>query len=712
MTKITKSTTRLGIIWLTCFVLFNPQPGWASEGNIDISNKYAWSENAGWLNFRPTDAGVTAHGTYLSGYAWAENIGWVKLGSGTGPYDNNSSTNWGVNRDSGTGALSGYAWSEIAGWVNFNSTNSQVITNTDTGSFDGYAWSENVGWVHFKYDDPAYNVVVVAPAITSFTPSSGGTDTSVTITGTNFTGTTAVTFGGTDAFSFNVYSFTQIEAIVAGGSTGTVTVTTPGGTATSDDSFTYSAVTARTYYVDIESGNDSNAGTAAAPWKTLHHAINQINGGATGTSALPYTLNVALGTYSTTNEEADTGLTITQDYVTVEGASGSEPTIDGSGATSWAYGIKISGSNVTLRNLYVTGFTGTSPEGTGIEIISGSNNTVENCRVYGNHNGISVSDSSNCTIQGCQVDNNNFDGISINGSAGGVITRNSIYDNFETDNSDGIIVEACSPEISRNTIYDNRFNISLQGSSTTPTSPTIKNNLIYESTLDEVHYGIYVGGITGSTVHPQIYHNTIDGSLYQGILIEGTGDTPIIKYNIVTNCRQSGIQNSGSPTIDYNDVWHNGPDPYDRNYDGCTAGANGISQDPQYASYTLAVTSPCINAIPTGNPPDDPVTVDFDGDARPYGAGFDMGAYEMDNLPAVSTTAASSITATSASSGGAVTSAGSETSVTARGVCWSTSADPTTADSKTTDGTGTGTFTSSITGLSSNTTYYSSGHMT
>jgi hypothetical protein len=45
-------------------------------------------------------------------------------------------------------------------------------------------------------------------------------------------------------------------------------------------------------------------------------------------------------------------------------------------------------------------------------------------------------------------------------------------------------------------------------------------------------------------------------------------------------------------------------------------------------------------------------------------------------------------------------------SVTARGVCWSTSADPTTGDSTTSNGSGTGTFTSSITGLSPNTTYY------
>jgi len=75
-------------------------------------------------------------------------------------------------------------------------------------------------------------------------------------------------------------------------------------------------------------------------------------------------------------------------------------------------------------------------------------------------------------------------------------------------------------------------------------------------------------------------------------------------------------------------------------------------------------------------------------------------------VPTLTTTAASSITSTTATSGGNVTSEGSA-SVTARGVCWSTSANPTTAlSTKTTNGTGTGSFTSSITGLSSNTTYY------
>jgi hypothetical protein len=44
--------------------------------------------------------------------------------------------------------------------------------------------------------------------------------------------------------------------------------------------------------------------------------------------------------------------------------------------------------------------------------------------------------------------------------------------------------------------------------------------------------------------------------------------------------------------------------------------------------------------------------------------------------------------------------------VSARGVCWKTSTGPTTADSKTSDGTGIGIYTSSLTGLLPNTTYY------
>ncbi len=74
-------------------------------------------------------------------------------------------------------------------------------------------------------------------------------------------------------------------------------------------------------------------------------------------------------------------------------------------------------------------------------------------------------------------------------------------------------------------------------------------------------------------------------------------------------------------------------------------------------------------------------------------------------LPVLTTTEVSAITQTTSTSGGNITSdAGS--SVTVRGVCWSTKVSPTVADSKTTDGGGIGSFTSSITGLAAGTTYY------
>ena len=74
-------------------------------------------------------------------------------------------------------------------------------------------------------------------------------------------------------------------------------------------------------------------------------------------------------------------------------------------------------------------------------------------------------------------------------------------------------------------------------------------------------------------------------------------------------------------------------------------------------------------------------------------------------IPLVTTNAILSIASTTASSGGNVTIAGSS-AVTVRGVVWSTTANPTvTLTTKTVNGSGTGTFTSSITGLTAGTTY-------
>ena len=77
----------------------------------------------------------------------------------------------------------------------------------------------------------------------------------------------------------------------------------------------------------------------------------------------------------------------------------------------------------------------------------------------------------------------------------------------------------------------------------------------------------------------------------------------------------------------------------------------------------------------------------------------------------ISSTALSAITSATASSGGNISSDGGNT-ISARGVCWATTPNPTIAGSKTTDGAGTGSFTSSITGLASTTTYYMRAYAT
>ena len=75
------------------------------------------------------------------------------------------------------------------------------------------------------------------------------------------------------------------------------------------------------------------------------------------------------------------------------------------------------------------------------------------------------------------------------------------------------------------------------------------------------------------------------------------------------------------------------------------------------------------------------------------------------SIPSVTTLEVSDIGQTTATGSGDVVASGGET-VTERGICWSTSHNPTTSGSHANNGTGTGTFTINMTGLTANTTYY------
>src|SRR6476620_10637115 len=93
---------------------------------INSTSRFAYSANAGWINFRhdqpASPAGIVFGEFFLAGYAYGANFGWIDFGDGTPAngiqYQNNTATDYGVNHD-GFGNLSGYAYGANIGWINF-----------------------------------------------------------------------------------------------------------------------------------------------------------------------------------------------------------------------------------------------------------------------------------------------------------------------------------------------------------------------------------------------------------------------------------------------------------------------------------------------------------------------------------------------------------------------------------------------------------------
>jgi hypothetical protein len=106
--------------------------------------------------------------------------------------------------------------------------------------------------------------LVPAPTLTIVTPASSAVGSTVTLNGSGLSGASTVSFNG-QAASFNVLSDTQITAVVpAGATSGAITVTTPGGTATSPASFTVVVKPA----VTLKLGGLSNTTLRLGRWFT------------------------------------------------------------------------------------------------------------------------------------------------------------------------------------------------------------------------------------------------------------------------------------------------------------------------------------------------------------------------------------------------------------------------------------------------------------
>ena len=234
---------------------------------------------------------------------------------------------------------------------------------------------------------------IPAPTVTAIAPGSGpqAGGTVVTITGTNFTGVTAVSFGATPATSFTFNSSTSITATApAGSGVIDVRVTTPGGVSTisAADQFTY--VGAPSVTSIAPSAGPTGGGTTVVITGTNLSGATAVKFGATaataftvnsttqitatspagGAGAVDITVNTAGGTSATSASDSFT-------YVAPPTVSSIAPI---SGPATGGTLVTITGSNfssataVTFGVTAATGFTvqsstsitATSPAGSGL----------------------------------------------------------------------------------------------------------------------------------------------------------------------------------------------------------------------------------------------------------------------------------------------------------------------------------------------------------
>jgi len=134
---------------------------------IDGTNQFAYGANLGWVEWGGTTNGAVMGEYVCSGNIYSANVGWINLGGGSPAnfiqYQNNSSTDFGVNMDS-LGNLRGYAYGANIGWINFE-TNGAPRVNLTTGQFSGYAYSANCGWISLSNSVAVVQTYYLQPGV-------------------------------------------------------------------------------------------------------------------------------------------------------------------------------------------------------------------------------------------------------------------------------------------------------------------------------------------------------------------------------------------------------------------------------------------------------------------------------------------------------------------------------------------------------------------
>src|SRR5262245_40234968 len=365
------------------------------------------------------------------------------------------------------------------------------------------------------------------------------------------------------------------------------------------------------YYVST-AGNDGNAGSSASPWRTLQKAANSVSAGdvvhvadgtyagmhitRSGTAAAPITFK-ADGSNVLVNARNAT----TEDNINVEG--GSYVVIDGFVVEDSpragicvveATGVVVKNNRVA-RSAHTGILTGWTP---GIQIIDNiSYGAMAQHGIYVSNSRVSPDD---VVIRGNESYGNGQNGVQLNGDC--------------WEGGDGIISNAL---IEGNFIHDNNwkgFSLILVQNS------IIRNNIICDNGISAGAGGIHLvdqpdcSKPSNSNV---VVNNTISEPRIAGIRINLGSAANVLFNNLVV-----------ASSSDYTIVDETGGNWIDPASNLQRTSSTGFFTNVANHDFHLADASPAINAGSAAYQSASAPTRDYDGNTRPLGGSYDVGAYE------------------------------------------------------------------------------------